>query len=142
MSTTTTHEHPRPIGTSRERSRTRAVDPTLRRRGPQLAPGTVISAMGPANRASGVPVMGGPSVTGYANVMGRADAHRAVSVMGAGDRGARTDLFGDSDPRFVDSLFARRGELISEQAPTAFRRSRIRPRDRVSLTRPDDATSP
>jgi hypothetical protein len=61
--------------------------------------------MGPANHAPGVPVMGGPSVTGYANVMGAADGHRGVSVMGAGDRGARTDLLGDSDPRFVDSLF-------------------------------------
>ncbi len=63
--------------------------------------------MGPANRAPGVPVMGGPSVTGYIKAMGRADAHRGVSVMGAGDRGAHADLFGDSDPRFVDSLFAR-----------------------------------
>jgi hypothetical protein len=51
--------------------------------------------------------MGGPSVTGYAIVMGGADAYRGVTVMGAGDRGVRTDLFGDSDPRFVDSLFAR-----------------------------------
>jgi hypothetical protein len=107
MSTTTTHQHPLPIGTSGERSRTRAVQPTPRRRPPRLAPETVIPTMGPANRAPGVSVMGGPSFTGYANVMGAADAHRGVSVMGAGDRGVRTDLFGDSDPRFVDSLFAR-----------------------------------
>ena len=106
MSTTTTTEHPLPIGTS-ERSRTRAGHPTPRRRRPQVASETVISAMGPANRAPGVPVMGGRSFTGYPNVMGGADAHRSRSVMGAGDRGVRTDLFGESDPRFVDSLFAR-----------------------------------
>ena len=107
MSTTTTHQHPGPIGTSGGRSPTRAIHPILRRRRPQLAPETVIPVTGPANRAPGVPVMGGPSVTGYAIVMGGADAYRGVSVMGAGDRGVRTDVFGDSDPRFVDSLFAR-----------------------------------
>ena len=63
--------------------------------------------MGPANRVPGVPVMGGPSVAGYANVMGGADAYQGGSVMGAGDRGVHAHLFGDSDLRFVDSLFAR-----------------------------------
>jgi hypothetical protein len=108
MSTTiTTHRRPVPIGPGGERSRTRAVHPIPRRRRPQLAAGTVISAMGPANRAPGVPLMGGPSFAAYATVMGGADGHRGVSVMGAGDRGKRAELFGDSDPRFVDSLFAR-----------------------------------
>ena len=105
MSTATTTQHPGPIGTN-ERSRTRAVHPTRRRRRRRLAGENVSPAMGLANRAPGVPVMGGPSVTGYANVMGGADAYRGGSVMGAGDGGGHTHLFGDSDPRFVDSLFA------------------------------------
>ena len=95
--TTTTHRHALSIGTSGERSRTRTGHPTPRRRRPQHAAETVVSPMGPANRAPGVPLMG-LSLSGYPSVMGGADAFRGPSVMGAGDRGVRTDLFGDSDP--------------------------------------------
>jgi hypothetical protein len=38
-------------------------------------------------------------------VMGGVDAGPRVSVMGPGDRGRRLDVFGESDLRFVDSLF-------------------------------------
>jgi hypothetical protein len=63
--------------------------------------------MGPPNRAPGTPVMGGPSFTGYAKLMGEAGAHPGVTVMGPGDRGTSLDLFGTSDPAFVGSLFGR-----------------------------------
>jgi hypothetical protein len=39
--------------------------------------------------------------------MGGPDAVPRVSVMGDGDRGTRLNMFGDSDPSFVDSLFTR-----------------------------------
>jgi hypothetical protein len=64
--------------------------------------------MGPANHAPGTPTMGIPGRSQLA-VMGAPDAAADLSVMGAGDQGTRTDLFGDSDPRFVDSLFTPRG---------------------------------
>ena len=55
-----------------------------------------------------MPIMGIPGRSQLA-VMGGPDAAAHFSVMGAGDQGTRTDLFGDSDPRFVDSLFTPRG---------------------------------
>jgi hypothetical protein len=106
-STATTHRGPVPIGPGRQRSRAHAASPSSRRPSPRLAPRTVIPAMGWPNRAPGVPVTGRPSFTGLANVMGEADAHPGVSLMGAGDRGMRSDLFGDSDAAFVGSLFGR-----------------------------------
>jgi hypothetical protein len=67
----------------------------------------VIPAMGPANHPPGVPIMGAPGRSPHA-VMGEPDAAPHLGVMGAGDQGTRTHLFGDSDPRFVDSLFSPR----------------------------------
>lgn len=106
-STTTTHRHPLPIGGGRERSRDRAVPPIPSRLQPRLAPEPVDPTMGRANRPPGTPVMGGATFAGYANVMGEVGAQPGVSVMGAGDRGIRTDLFGDSDAAFVGLLFGR-----------------------------------
>jgi hypothetical protein len=109
MNTTTsvTPRHRLPIGTRREGAHARAVSSIARRPNSRLVPETVIPTMGPANRPPGVPVMGGPSFTGYANAMGQPGAHPGVSVMGARDRGMRTALFGDSDAAFVGSLFGR-----------------------------------
>jgi hypothetical protein len=59
--------------------------------------------MGPANHAPGVPIMGRASSGPY--LMGGADAGPHVNVIRSGDRGQRVDVFGDSDLRFVDSLF-------------------------------------
>jgi hypothetical protein len=60
--------------------------------------------MGPANHAPGAPIMG--MASSGPHLMGGADAGPRVNVMGSGDRGQkRVDVFGDSDVRFVDSLF-------------------------------------
>ena len=59
--------------------------------------------MGPPNRAPGMAIMGASGPSAY--VMGGPDVGPRVNAMGAGDRGLRLDLFGESDLRFVDSLF-------------------------------------
>jgi hypothetical protein len=62
-----------------------------------------IPIMGPANRASGISIMGAPGPT--VDVMGAAGTGPRVSLMGPSDRGPRQDVFGESEPGFVDSLF-------------------------------------
>jgi hypothetical protein len=106
MSSITEHYSP-PAHTKVQRSHKRGDHPSQRPRPrPQavaLQNSGLTPIMGPANHAPGVPVMGAASLGSY--LMGGADAGPRVSVMGSGDRGQPVDLFGESDLRFVDSLF-------------------------------------
>jgi hypothetical protein len=86
------------------RQRPRDLDSRPDRR--TAAGSDVIPAMGPANRAPGISIMGWPSWDGYPDLMGGPDG-LLVGIMGGGDHGTRLDLFGASDARFVDSLFSR-----------------------------------
>ena len=100
MSTTSEH-YSVPVRTQPRRVRIRDADqrpPRHAAEGSRLVP-----AMGRANRAPGLSIMGAPSRTPY--LMGGLDAGPRVGVMGDGDRGTRVDVFGESDLRFVDSLF-------------------------------------
>ena len=82
----------------------RIRDTRPRRRFTARADG-VIPVMGPANRAPGVSIMGAAMPGAHPGVMGGPDTGPRVSVMGTADPGARLDMFGESDLRFVDSLF-------------------------------------
>src|SRR5262249_2873997 len=106
--TTSSQRHP--LSTRTKRSRTNGIHRSARV--PQRSHGgpeepMVMPVTGPANHAPGVPIMGVRSRSPHA-VMGGPDAARYLSVMGSGDQGERTDVFGDSEPRLVDSLFAPR----------------------------------
>jgi hypothetical protein len=61
--------------------------------------------MGVANHAPGLPVMGAASRSKHP-LMGGADVGPQIGVMGTGDQGARISLLGNSNPAFLDSLFA------------------------------------
>lgn len=96
--------------TGRTRPGSRGIDPIPGRSDPPLTPEKLtllIPAMGVANRAPGVPIMGERSWDGSPDAMGGPDRWRGASIMGVGDQGTQTALFGASDPRFVDSLFQR-----------------------------------
>ena len=67
---------------------------------PRLTP-----LMGLANRAPGVEVMGCPDAARSLGVIGGPDTGLLVHVIGGPDDGPRRDVLGDSDSRFVDSLF-------------------------------------
>jgi len=84
------------------RARIRGVNPCPRIRTSEGS--AVVSVMGPAGRAPGIPIMGAPGPGLY--VMGGPDARRQINLMGAGDRGAPLRLFGAGEPPFVGSLFA------------------------------------
>ena len=96
MSSITKHNS-LPIRRTARRQRTRDAGSRPR------AGAGAIPIIGPANRASGISIMGVPSPT--VDVMGGADTGPRVSLMGPSDRGGRLDVFGESDLRFVDSLF-------------------------------------
>jgi hypothetical protein len=88
---------------ARVRPRTRDRFP----RRPYAACGDEVTpVMGPANRAPGVSIMGAAIPRAHLGVMGGPDSGPRVSVMGIADREGRLDMFGESDLRFVDSLFA------------------------------------
>jgi hypothetical protein len=63
--------------------------------------------MGLANRTPGTEVMGRPDAPGSPHLIGRPDAGLLVHLLGGPDLGPRRDLMGDSDSRFVDSLFTK-----------------------------------
>jgi len=99
----TSQPQPLPAATEAPRRRTRPLNPRPPRR---TAPASGVTPnLGPANRAPGVSVMGGPSPGLHLDVMGGPDGGPRLPVMGEGDHGTRVDLLGHSDPRFVDSLF-------------------------------------
>jgi hypothetical protein len=107
MSSTSEH-YSLPAQTKVKRPHRRGDHPSRRRTRPQvvaLQNTGLTPIMGPANHAPGVPVMGIAGSGPY--LMGGVDASPGVSVMGSGDRGRRVDVFGDSDLRFVDSLFTK-----------------------------------
>ena len=97
MRPTSTWKSPR-SRTTRERVDDRA---SLARRAP------IMPAMGVANHP-GAPIMGAPGRTIHP-LMGRPDGGANTGVMGRGDRRARSDLFGDGAPSFVDQPFAALG---------------------------------
>jgi len=98
----TSETHPYPAPTAWRLSN-RSARPRPRRATGQAV--RLTPAMGPPNRAPGISIMGGANgIHPYA--MSGADAGPHASVMGVGDRGPRLDLFGESDIRFVDSLFS------------------------------------
>jgi hypothetical protein len=109
MSSISEH-HSLPAQTKAQRPHRRGAHPSPRARprsqsaAPQDSGLTPI--MGLANHAPGVPIMGIASCGPY--LMGGADAGPRVNIMGR-DRGQRVDVFGDSDLRFVDSLFSDSG---------------------------------
>lgn len=105
MSITSQH-YSRPARTKAQRLRTRGFHSRPRPPSHSQDPG-VTSVMGPANRAPGVSIMGGPSWGLHTDVMGGPDDGPRVNIMGSGDQRPRFDLLGDSDARFVDSLFER-----------------------------------
>ncbi len=110
---TTSQPHALPAPTKAPRLRTRPVKPRPRDRTAQAS--GVTPVMGQPNCAPGVSIMGAPSQH-HPDVMGGPDAGPRRPVMGVGDRGPRLDLFGDSDPRFVDSLFTSRAAFADSAA--------------------------
>ena len=105
MSTTNEHySFPAPI---RIRFRTRDLHPRRPRRTAEGSGAPPV--MGPANCAPGVSIMGAAIPGLHPALMGGPDTGPRVSVMGVGDRGTRLDVFGETDLRFVGSLFRRPG---------------------------------
>jgi hypothetical protein len=105
--TTASRRYPLSIHTHRFRAG--GTQPKARRqrsRGVSEEP-AFIPLMGPANHAPAVPIMGVPGRSRHA-AMGGHDAAPHSGVLGLGDRGTRTDLFGDGDSSFVDFLFTPR----------------------------------
>jgi hypothetical protein len=74
-------------------------------------PSVVPAVMGPPNHAPGVPAMGAPSAGLHLDVMGGPDVGPRLDPMGGPDTGRRLHLLGDTDPTFIDSLFAQRRSL-------------------------------
>jgi hypothetical protein len=68
----------------------------------------VPAVMGAPNHAPGVPTMGAPSRGLHLDAMGGPDVGPRLDPMGGPDTGRRTRLLGESDPTFIDSLFAQR----------------------------------
>lgn len=105
--TSTTQRHPLPARTEHLRTADVPIRAPRRARSVATSHQQLVPAMGPPNRAPGMPVMGFAGRSPEA-VMGGPDAAAHLGLMGVEDQGAHTQLFGYSDPSFVDSLFAPR----------------------------------
>jgi hypothetical protein len=69
-------------------------------------PSGVPALMGPPSHAPGVPVMGAPSPGLYLHAIGGPDVASRLDPMGGPDTGRCLRLLGESNSKFLDSLFA------------------------------------